>query len=158
MLSHDGSLLTAASIAALGALAHFRLPATSVQGEQVTVFTAAEREPVPLTLLHWPLCVSMWFFAGKGREMVLLDATLREEQVCNGEIVVTANAQGEICQVKKLGGPPADALLLLQCVDTAVKVVKEHLARKLREALDKDTQARDKGGVMTAALSAENER
>lgn len=170
VLAHDGSLLTAASIAALAALAHFRLPATSVRGEEVTVFKAREREPAPLSLLHWPLCVSVWGVGageernlngddGDGEERVatlLLDATLSEERVCSGEVVVAANEQGEVCLVHKSGGAPADALMLLQCVDVAVQKVAE-LGKTIKGALERDAQRRDPGG-MEAELQATNER
>lgn len=164
ILSHDGSLTNGCSIAALAALAHFRLPATSITGDRVTVYSLREREPVPLALLHWPLCVSIWAFGGTSsietddanESTLLLDPTLREEQVCEGEVIVAANREGEVCQIKKLGGTPAEAVTLLRCVDIALGKVKE-LCANIQSALDQDAKRRDKGGLM-AELRAENER
>lgn len=88
----------------------------------------------------------------------MLDPTLREEQVCEGEVIVTANAQGEVCQIKKMGGVPTDALVLLRCVDIAVATVRNHLSPKIRDALDQDARKRDMGGLISAELSAQNAR
>jgi exosome complex component RRP45 len=129
----------------------------------VTVYGVREREPVPLALLHWPLCVSVWALGGAsdtdrdaGESALLLDLTLREEQVCEGEVLVAANREGEVCQIKKLGGAPAGAVALLRCVDVALSKVKE-LCAIVQRALEKDAKRRDPGGLM-AELRAENER
>lgn len=89
-------------------------------------------------------------------EKVLLDATLVEQQCSEGEIVIAANAQGEVCLMQKGGGGEVDALSLLQCVEMAVGKVRE-LSKVLDRALEKDAKMRDKGGI-SAELSAENER
>lgn len=126
----------------------------TVKGEEVTVHSLEERNPVPLALLHHPLCVTMALFEGGGK--VVVDTTLREQQCCEGEVVVTANKYGEVVQVKKLGGVAADALVLLHCVDVAMAKVKE-LDAVIARALEKDAAERDVGGLM-AELRAENER
>ncbi|KAL8834833.1 MAG: hypothetical protein Q9170_003575 [Blastenia crenularia] len=154
VLSHDGNLLDAACIAVLAALQHYRIPDTTVKGEEVIVHSAGERNPVPLAMLHHPLCVTMALF--EGGEKVIVDATLREQQCCEGDVVVTANKHGEVVQIAKLGGAPADALVLLNCVDIAVAKVKE-LDSIITEALEKHMRERDVGGLM-AELRAENER
>ncbi|KAL8689930.1 MAG: hypothetical protein Q9218_004508 [Villophora microphyllina] len=154
ILSHDGNLLSACSIAILAALQHYRIPDTTVKGGEVTVHGLDEREPVPLALLHHPLCVTMALF--EGGERVVVDPTLAEQQVCEVEVMVTANKHGEVCQIAKLGGVPADALTLLSCVEMAVKKVRE-LDAVVLEAMEKDERKRDIGGLMTE-LRAENER
>ena len=126
----------------------------SVQGEEVTVYTPAERVPVPLAMLHYPYCVTMGFF--EGGAIVVVDATLVESLVSEGEVVVTANVQGEVCQIAKLGGVPTEALTLLRCVEVAVGKVRD-IGRLVEEALEKDRRRKDEGGVMKE-LSAENER
>lgn len=109
---------------------------------------------MPLAMLHHPLCVTLALF--EGGEKVIVDATLREQQCCEGEVVVTANKHGEVVQIAKLGGVAADALVLLNCVDLAVAKVKE-LDTVISKALEKDARARDVGGLV-AELRAENER
>lgn len=130
------------------------MPDTTVKGGEVTVYDSNERAPVPLALLHHPLCVTMALF--DGGEMVVVDPTLREQQVCEGEIMVTANKHGEVCQIAKLGGVPADALAVLGCVEMAVNKVRA-LDTVVAEALEKDARKRDIGGLM-AELRADNER
>ncbi|TVY17308.1 Exosome complex component RRP45, partial [Lachnellula arida] len=124
---------------------HFRKPDTSSQGERVTVYTLAEREPVPLSILHHPYCVTFSFYGGEdGEEVVLCDASLVEEQLREGAATVGLNRHGEVCQIAKLGGVPVDAVALLNCVQVALVKVREisvFVAKKLEE----DARRRDKG-------------
>ncbi|KAL8656461.1 MAG: hypothetical protein Q9210_000254 [Variospora velana] len=154
VLSHCGNLLDACNIAVLAALQHYRIPDVTVKGEEVIVHSIEERNPVPLAMLHHPICVTMALF--EGGEKVIVDATVREQQCCEGEVIVTANKYGEVVQIAKLGGVAADALVLLNCVDLAVAKVKE-LDAVISKALEKDARARDVGGLV-AELRAENER
>ena len=138
----------------MAALQHFRRPDASIEGEEVTVYTLSERVPIPLAMLHHPLCITFSLFdAG---EMVLVDATLQEQQMSEGEMVITANRHGEVCQIAKLGGVPADALMLLQCVEVAVGKVRE-MSKVIAEALELNAKKQGLGGMM-AELSAENDR
>lgn len=153
VLDADGGLIDASCIAIVAALRHFRRPDVSVAGESVTIYTMAERVPVPLSIMHHPVCVSYSFYL-EG-EVVLLDATRSEEQVRDAEVVLTVN-DFELCQVAKLGGRPIDAVLLLKCINTALakgKEVNGLVTKKLAE----DATRRDVGGLI-AELRAENER
>jgi exosome complex component RRP45 len=154
VLDYDGGLVDASCIGVIAALQQFRRPDVSVEGEEVTIFTLAERAPVPLSILHHPLCVTLSFL--QGGELVLVDATLQEQQLSEGEMVVTANRHGEICQIAKLGGVPADALLLLRYVEVALEKVK-HLSRSISNALAEDEKKRNVGGVLLE-LNAEADR
>jgi exosome complex component RRP45 len=156
ILSYDGNLIDASCIAVVAALQHFRKPDVSVEGGIVTVYTIAEREPVPLSLLHFPFCVTFSFYGGSDHEIVLLDTTLQEEQLREGSMTISLNRHGEICQIAKLGGVPIDAVVLLQCTSLALVKVKE-LSALVTKRLDEDAKRRDKGGLM-AELSAENAR
>lgn len=126
------------------------------------VFSAAEREPVKLSLLHFPLCVTFSFYGegvlGKdgGEEKVLVDAELLEESLREGSVTVGMNRHGEVCQIAKLGGVPVDALVLLRCVEVAGVKVKE-MSKFIARRLEEDAKRRDKGGML-AELSAENDR
>ena len=154
VLDYDGGLVDASCIAVIAALQHFRRPDVSIEGQDVTVYTLAERVPVALAMLHHPLCVTFSFY--EGGEVMVLDATLQEQQMSEGEMVVTANRHGEICQIAKLGGVPTDALALLGCVDIAVAKVRD-MSKAIAGALELDAKKQDHGG-MTAELSAENDR
>ena len=154
VLDFDGGIVDASCIATMAALQHFRRPEVSIDGEDVTIYTLAERVPVPLSLMHIPICVSFSFY--HGGEVVLIDASLREMQVREGEMVLTMNQHGEVCQIAKLGGVPVDALILLKCTSMAFETVKE-ITHFILKKLGEDAINRDVGGLM-AELSAENER
>ena len=150
VLDFDGGLVDASCLGIVAALRHFRRPDVSVVGGDVRVHSLVERVPVPLAVLHQPLCVSLAFFhAG---ETVLVDATLRERILSEGELVVTANAQGEVCQLAKLGGVPTEALTLLRCVEIAVEQVKG-LSKLMQLALDRDEQKRKVGTLIEESKS-----
>jgi exosome complex component RRP45 len=154
VMDHDGNLIDAACIALVAALQHFRRPDVEVQGEKVTVFTAREREPVPLSMLHHPLCVTFSYYDAGA--IVLQDATLAEEQVREGEVIVTMNKNGELCQIAKYGGVPVDALSIVDWTNKAsVKV--QAMSKFIEQRLKKDAEERDVGGLI-AELSAENVR
>ncbi len=155
VLSHDGNLIDSSCLAVVAALRHFRKPDTSIEGEVLTVYTAAEREPVPLSWLHSPLCITFSFFGEEG-EISLLDANLLEEQVRVGSYTISLNRHGEICQIAKLGGTPVDAIALLQCTSVALAKVKD-FSDLLDQKLAEDAKRQDKGGLI-AELSAENDR
>lgn len=79
-----------------------------------------------------------------------------ELQCSEGEIVVAANPQGEVCLVQKGGGGEVEALVVLRCVEVAMGKVRE-LGKAVDGALERDARRRDKGG-MSRELRAENER
>jgi exosome complex component RRP45 len=153
VFDHDGNLVDACCIAVLAALLHFRRPDIEVHGEDVTVFDIREREPVKLTIQHRPFCVSFSYY--HSGQIMLQDATLLEEQCREGEVVISMNRFGEVCQIAKYGGTPVDGLSMLTCTNVALERVKT-LDKMVMEALKEDEQRRD-GGLM-AELSAENER
>ncbi|KAI1661957.1 ribosomal protein S5 domain 2-like protein [Daldinia decipiens] len=153
VLSHDGNLIDASCFAVVAALRHFRKPDTSMEGGNLTVYTPAEREPVPLSWLHSPFCVTFSFYEG---EITLLDVNLLEEQLRVSSCTISLNRYGEICQIAKLGGTPVEAATLLQCTGVALSKVKE-FSTLLDQELAEDSKRRNKGGLL-AELSAENER
>jgi len=156
ILSHDGNLIDASCIAIIAALQHFKKPDTSTEGESVTIYTLAEREPVPLSLLHYPLCVTFSYYGPSDHQITLLDTTLMEEQLREGSCTISMNRHGEICQIAKLGGIPVDAVALLQCMSVTLAKVKE-FSTLIAQRLSEDAKKRDAGGLM-AELSAENAR
>lgn len=159
ILSHDGNLIDASCVGIMAALQHFRKPDVSVEGETVTVYTAAEREPVPLSLLHVPLCITFSFYAGVSQEqevMTLIDAILVEEQIRAASVTISMNRHGEICQIAKLGGTPIEAIQLVGLTKIALVKVDE-MSRYIQRMLDEDAKSRNKDGRL-AELSAENDR
>jgi exosome complex component RRP45 len=129
----------------------------------VTVYTLEEREPVGLSILHCPYCVTFSFYKnenageGEGEAISLVDTTLLEEQLREGAVTVGINRHGEVCQIAKLGGTPVDAVVLLNCVQVALVKVKE-ISAFVGNKLEEDKRRRDKGGKMAELLSSENDR
>lgn len=154
VLDHDGGLVDASCIALVAALLHFRRPDVEVSGEDVTVFGIREREPVKLALQHQPFCVSFSLF--EGGDLVIVDATLAEEQVRDGEVVVSINRHGEVCQIAKYGGVPVDPVMMLNCTSVALEKVKG-LHAFVQKRIEQDEKKRDVGGLI-AELSAQNAR
>jgi len=154
VLAHDGNLLDAACIALIAALQHFRRPDVTVEGENVTIWGLREREPVKLSILHHPLCVSFSYF--DSGSVVVVDATAAESHVSEGELVVSVNKFGEVCQVAKYGGVTVDAVSLLSWTRIAVEKVKV-ITAWIQQKLVEDERMRDVGGLI-AELKAENDR
>ncbi|KAK6439170.1 3'-5'-exoribonuclease [Oleoguttula sp. CCFEE 5521] len=154
VLDHDGNLVDASCIALVAALLHFRRPDFEVHGEEVHVFDSREREPVKLSMQHQPFCLSFGYY--ESGTIMLLDSTLLEEQCREGEIVVSMNRFGEVCQIAKYGGAPVDGLSVINCTTKALEKVKM-LDALVKRKLEEDEKRRDAGGLM-AELSAENDR
>uniref|UniRef100_A0A672I178 Exosome complex component RRP45 n=1 Tax=Salarias fasciatus TaxID=181472 RepID=A0A672I178_SALFA len=82
MLNNDGNLMDAASVAAITALCHFRRPDVGIQGDEVTVYSPEERDPIPLSIYHMPISISFSFF--QQGTFLLVDPCEREERVMDG--------------------------------------------------------------------------
>jgi len=154
VLDHDGNIVDACCLALIAALMHFRRPDFEVHGEDVRIFDPTEREPVKLSMQHQPFCVTFSYY--EDGTVMLLDATLVEEQCREGEIVISMNRFGEVCQIAKYGGAPVDGLSVIGCTSKALEKVKV-LDALVKARLEEDERKRDAGGLM-AELSAENER
>ncbi|SCV03335.1 LAME_0H09604g1_1 [Lachancea meyersii CBS 8951] len=163
-LDCDGGFIDVSCIAVMCGLLHFRKPDVTVSGEQVTIHPVEEREPVPLGVLHIPICVTFSFFnpedaeenikGESNNEICLIDATLKEELLRDGTLTVTLNKNREVVQVSKAGGLPMDALTLMDCCHKAFKIT-EKLTDKITEVLKKDIESRNQHSAM---LSSENAR
>ena len=149
VLDFDGGLFDACCIATMAALHHFRRPDVSVDGDRVTIHTMAERVPVPLSILHSPICVTFSVYADGS--VVLLDATEKEEQVRESEMLITAN-DFEVCQIAKHGGRAIDPATVVKCVQMAVSKARE-INKLIKAKLAEDLASRNEQG-----MSAENDR
>ncbi|KAG4303498.1 hypothetical protein PCANB_000215 [Pneumocystis canis] len=133
-LDHDGSLVDATCIAIVAALLHFKKPAITIKGEEITIHSFEERVPVPLILTHTPICVTFSFF-NKG-QILLMDTTLQEEKLREGSMVITLNKNKEICQISKAGGITIGTHLILKCLQLALDKtleITDYLNKKLAE-------------------------
>nr|XP_015199391.1 PREDICTED: exosome complex component RRP45 [Lepisosteus oculatus] len=139
VLNHDGNIMDASSIAAITALCHFRRPDVCVQGEEVTVFTPEERDPVPLSIYHMPICVSFSFF--EQGTYLLVDPCEREERVMDGLLVIAMNKHREMCSVQSSGGIMLLKEQVLRCSKIASVKVAE-VTELINKALENDKKAR----------------
>ncbi|XP_004695673.1 PREDICTED: exosome complex component RRP45 [Condylura cristata] len=155
VLNHDGNIIDAASIAAIVALCHFRRPDVSVQGDEVTLYTPEEREPVPLSVHHVPVCVSFAFF--QQGTYLLVDPSEREERVMDGLLVIAVNKHREICTIQSSGGVMLLKDQVLRCSKIAAVKVAE-ITELIQKALENDQKVRKEGGKFGFAESIVNQR
>lgn len=62
VLNHEGNILDCASVAALVALAHFRRPDVTWEGEDFVVHSYRTRDPIPTVIHHYPVCITYAVF------------------------------------------------------------------------------------------------
>ncbi|KAK9451355.1 ribosomal protein S5 domain 2-type protein [Limtongia smithiae] len=185
-LDHDGGLVDAACIAVSAGLHHYRRPDVSIRGvgnrREIHVHPVTERVPVPLSVLHFPVCVTFSFFdkkdavsaisesatnadddmpTGDGDDdedntVVLIDASLQEEILRHGFMSVTANSNQEISQIYKAGELAVDVSLLLKFSELSIKIA-DRITALVKKRLVEDEEVRNVGN-MRAEASAENDR
>ncbi|KAJ3351279.1 Exosome complex component RRP45 [Entophlyctis luteolus] len=133
VLDHEGNIVDCACVAAVSALMHFRRPDVTVDGDKVTHSTN-ERNPIPLSIHHIPICITFGFF-DKG-ERVIVDPTYLEEQVQDGKFVVVVNTHRELCSMSKAGGASLNIAKIMQCTEVAATKAAE-VTEMVRSALSK---------------------
>lgn len=139
ILSHDGGLVDASCIAVVVAIQHFRRPDVTVAGKHITVHTATERPPIPLSILHVPLCMTFSYFLDG--MITLVDATLQEEMVRVGAMTITLNKFGEVCQIVKTGGQPVEAVAVIDAARKALVRARE-ITLLITAKLEEDERTR----------------
>ncbi|XP_031140434.1 exosome complex component RRP45 [Sander lucioperca] len=155
MLNHDGNLMDAASIAAITALCHFRRPDVGIQGDDVTVYSPEERDPIPLSIYHMPISVSFSFF--QQGTYLLVDPCEREERVMDGLLMIAMNKHREICSIQSSGGIMLLKEQVMRCSKIASVKVSE-ITELISKALENDKKARKAGGKCGFAESMPQER
>ncbi|XP_027709452.1 exosome complex component RRP45 isoform X2 [Vombatus ursinus] len=155
LLNHDGNIIDAASIAAIVALCHFRRPDVSVQGDEITLYALEERDPVPLSIHHMPICISFAFF--QQGTYLLVDPSEREERVMDGLLVIAMNKHREICTIQSSGGIMLLQDQVLRCSKIAGVKVAE-ITELIQKALENDRRVRKEGGKFGFAESIANQR
>jgi len=145
VLDHCGNMIDCANLAAIAALRHFKKPEVQVSGEEVKVFSAEERQPTPLSILHSPLSVSICFISppeeAEEEALVVVDPLLKEEECASGSLTLTQNSNRELCGLQKLGGVGLSVGQLLKCNEIAAVKVQE-MAAFLQRVLDEDAAKR----------------
>ncbi|XP_055639433.1 uncharacterized protein LOC129777266 [Toxorhynchites rutilus septentrionalis] len=139
VLNHEGNITDCASIAALTALAHFKRPDVSLNGEEVIIHTIYERDPLPIGINHFPICVSYGIF-NKGK-LAVADPTYLEERVAEAKIVFGMNSYGELCGIHLGGITLTSSDLLLRTAAKAAKRAKI-IVQKIKDEIQADAEKR----------------
>ncbi|XP_077574870.1 exosome complex component RRP45 [Stigmatopora nigra] len=155
ILNHDGNLKDATSIVAIAALCHFRRPDVGIQGDEVTVYSTEERDPIPLSIYHMPITVSFAFF--QQGTYLLVDPSEREERVMDGLLMIAMNKHREICSIQSSGGIMLLKEQVMRCSKIASVKVSE-ITELITKALENDRMARKSGGKFGFAESMAQER
>ncbi|CAI5758231.1 unnamed protein product [Candida verbasci] len=131
----DGNLIDIGCFASMLALSHFKKPDISILNDEIKIYDINEREPVNLSILHIPICLTFSFFNLNSKEMnikgdeaneiCLLDCDLIEETYRDGFLVITLNKNRELIQLSKNGGLPIDAQQLLELCMKGQSIVDE---------------------------------
>lgn len=148
VLDNDGNLADACGLAALAVLSVYRRndvtinnADTSTSGSTrddtntplVVVHSKEDREPLPLTLHHFPLPVTFALF--EDGDTVAVDPTLKEQAACRGQVTITVNPQGEICALQKADGIGLSASQIMRCIRIATQRMSEHVGM-MKKALE----------------------
>lgn len=166
VLEFDGGFLELASIGCMTALLHYRRPDVSVRNEEVTIHSFDEREGVKLGVLHIPIALQFNVFqlketaeiikslsSDQNNELVVIDCTLKEDLLKDGEFIIALNKNREIVQLSKPGGLPVLSFKIIEYSNMALPII-EDLTNKIIKAIEIDEQKRD---TYSAILSSEND-
>ena len=149
VLSHDGNLVDCSFIAAISALKHFRRPDVTVTGQEVVVHSVEEKNPVPLTLHHMPLCVSFSFF--NECDNMAVDPTFLEEKVMDGVIMISMNKHHEMCGLQMMGEMKVTKEQIIRCTNVAFSKVKD-IANFITNSIDHDIAEKKLGKLSSVSV------
>ncbi|KAN0025484.1 hypothetical protein ACTFIU_003745 [Dictyostelium citrinum] len=138
VLDDCGNLLDCASISVITALIHFRKPDVTVVGNDATIHSLDEREPVPLSIHHTPISITFGFFPN---EIMIVDPDTKEESVMDGKLSFFVNIHKEICGVSKGGGTSTTIDQVLKCSKIAVIKAAE-ITQQIRESIHENMKLR----------------
>ncbi|KAF4524684.1 hypothetical protein B566_EDAN009528, partial [Ephemera danica] len=139
ILNHEGNLVDCASVAALAAICHFRRPDVELEGENLNILDASVRDFIPLSIRHYPVCVSFAIF-NEGKRMAV-DPSELEERVAEAQLTLGVNAYRELCGVYLVGSTPNGPEVVRKCGNKAASRSVEVVAQ-IKQAIAKDNEAR----------------
>ncbi len=149
VLNHEGNVADCASIAGLSALAHYRRPDVTLDGDIVRVHAVSERDPVKLAIHHYPVCCTFAFFtrpetSDRSDRVVVADPSHTEESVMAGKLVIGMNPYREICTLHLAGKMLIDQAVVMRLTNSASDFAKTSVDM-IKNALKRDEDARSKG-------------
>ena len=117
VLDHDGNLIDAAAMAALGALVNAKMHAFKVEkGEPVYL-----EEIIPVPMQNYPVSIT----TVKVDSATVLDPCLEEEQVMSCRLTVTTGKDDNICAMQKGGLGFLSPDEIKQIVSTSISKAKD---------------------------------
>jgi len=169
VLNHEGNVADCAGVAGLAALAHFKRPDVSLEGDIVKVYSTSERDPIPLALHHFPVCSTFAFFkpnkspssstvssvvpstgnenqnsiakSKKCDRIVVCDPNHNEESIMDGKLVLGINPYKEICTLHLAGKMIIDKAYVIKLAHSAAIIAKD-VVDKIKNALKIDEKIR----------------
>ncbi|XP_076232570.1 exosome complex component Rrp45 [Calliopsis andreniformis] len=142
IINHDGNLIDCASIATLAALSHFHRPDVTSTGEDIIIHPYSEKDPLPLTLYHYPVCVSFITFESGN---TIMDPTYLEERVGVAQLTLGINSYREVCSLH------FNYLTKTMTIEDVIAAVSSYAAnyaaeliQQIKEAVLYDVEARYK--------------
>eukprot|EP01132_Coremiostelium_polycephalum_P002139 gene2139-2637_t len=142
VLDDCGNLLDCSSISVITALLHFRKPDITVIGNEATIHSLEDREPVPLSIHHSPISITFGFFPDG---VMVVDPEKREEAVMDGKLSLLVNIHKEICGVSKGGGTSTTVDQVIKCSKIAV-IKSAEIIQQIREALHQEISSKNTSG------------
>uniref|UniRef100_A0A1L8DXT3 Exosome complex component RRP45 n=1 Tax=Nyssomyia neivai TaxID=330878 RepID=A0A1L8DXT3_9DIPT len=142
VLNHDGNIIDCASVGVLAALLHFRRPDVTWTGTEFTIHTAAEKDPIPLVLHHFPVCVSYVIY--QDGTVACADPTDLEERVAQAKMVFGLNSYQELCGLHLGGVTLLSAGFVIDLASRGVKHAKNHI-EMVKKCIEEDTKVREDG-------------
>jgi len=128
VLDHDGNLIDAAAMAALGALLNAKMHAFEVEDGEVKY----KDETISLPILNYPVPITSAKIDGS----ILLDPCLEEEEVMTCRLTVTTDKNDRICAMQKggLGSfTPDEVKHIVTTAITKSKGLRETVLSKARQ-------------------------
>ncbi len=125
VLNHDGNLIDASAIAALGALLNTKMPKYEVEEGVVKVKPGY----IPLPMNNYPVAITFAKINGK----LAVDPWLEEEQVMDSRLTLTIEKEGKICAIQKGG----TGYFVMEQIMEAAKVAQK-IAFEMRKQVVKD--------------------
>lgn len=118
ILDHDGNLIDASALAAIAALANSKL--TSYKVKKDGKLEAASKK-IPLPINDYPISVTV----AKINDHLLVDPSLKEENMMDARLTVAFNKKGDVCAMQKGGVGPLKTSEVLEVIEIARKKAKE---------------------------------
>ena len=140
VLNHEGNLIDCCSVATLCGLMHFRRPDVSLVEDDVVIYTAAEKEPLPMVMHHYPVCVSYCTF--DDGHIAVADPTIMEERTSESQMIFGINSFRELCCLNLGGSSLTSSSLLLQSSKRAAIQAKK-VVDLVKQTLENDIAARE---------------